>query len=89
MSMFNLENKVNPKIIDKVVCIDIIPDEYDWIVDLTLGKVYDVNKYEVSVGGQDIIIVNDDNGSFYYYKASRFISLDKYRESIINNILDL
>lgn len=70
---------------DKVVCVNDIPDDTDWIVDLTIGNIYEV--YNDSV--IEVLIVNDDCEPFQYYKTYRFISINEYRNEIINKVLDL
>lgn len=76
---------------DRVVCIDHRPDDFEWTVDLTYGKTYDV--FEDSVMdhkiGFEIVWVRDDTGDLYDYSVSRFITLSEYRASMVNNILDL
>lgn len=80
---------VKDKIIDRLVCINDVPDDYDWIVHLTVGKIYDVYRYKVSVSGYDVVILDDDSESLYYYRTSRFISVSEYRLGVINEILNL
>lgn len=66
--------------VGKVVCIDNTSDGFK-TNDITLGKVYDsynMNKYR--------IVIDNDKGVREWYNNNLFMSLEKWRETRLNQI---
>lgn len=61
----------------KIVCIDGNPENR-----LTKGKIYDVALFD-----GHMTLVRNDSGNMGYFFASRFISLEEYRNLKIDKLL--
>jgi hypothetical protein len=71
---------------DKIVCIDVKGVGKSTPIALTLHNIYTIVEHGDPIGNA-INILNDDNEIGQYWKE-RFISLNKWREQKLNQILD-
>lgn len=69
---------------DTVICVDNGDTITGFAPPLTIGDYYVVGET-----GSDYCKIVNDNGNSVLYSHNRFISLSKYRDKVINSVLDI